>query len=416
MRRSLVLLKNKGGVLPLNPGGRILVAGDGADNIGKQSGGWTLSWQGTGTEPGDFPRADSIWSGIRAAVEAAGGQAELAVDGQFSERPDAAIVVFGEDPYAEFVGDIPHLAFQPGIESDLALLRRLKADGIPVIAVFLTGRPLWVNREINASDAFVVAWLPGSEGAGIADVLFADKDGRPRYDFTGRLPFSWPSTALQSPLNADQADYQPLFALGYGQGYAKPLSVAMLSEQSGLVAEDAPGSVLFARGKPAPGWHWWWAEGEAPGQLLAAVPARSGTGRITASAIDHLAQEDARRFIWSGQGAASLWLANDQGRDLAALPEDQRWLRATVRLGSASHTEISLGLGKARLPIAAFLAGLPSDTWVDISVPLQCFERAGADLARVGALFALSSAGALDIAVSRLQLGAAGEHVLSCPE
>ena len=110
-------------------------------------------------------------------------------------KPDVAVVVFGEDPYAEFQGDRPTLAYKPGNETDLALLKRLKADGIPVVAVFLSGRPLWVNREINAADAFVAAWLPGSEGAGIADVLLRGSDGRVQHDFKGKLSFSWPRTA-----------------------------------------------------------------------------------------------------------------------------------------------------------------------------------------------------------------------------
>ena len=163
VRESLVLLKNQNGVLPLSPKQRILVAGDGANDVGKQAGGWTLNWQGTGTTRKDFPNADSIYEGIARQARAAGGEAVLAVDGRYAVKPDVAVVVFGEDPYAEFQGDRPTLAYKPGNETDLALLKRLKADGIPVVAVFLSGRPLWVNREINAADAFVAAWLPGSE-------------------------------------------------------------------------------------------------------------------------------------------------------------------------------------------------------------------------------------------------------------
>ena len=107
VRGSLVLLKNNGALLPIRGSARVLVAGDGADNVAKQAGGWTLSWQGTGNRPQDFPNAQSIWSGIRGAVTSAGGQAELSPDGSFTQRPDVAIVVFGEDPYAEFQGDRP---------------------------------------------------------------------------------------------------------------------------------------------------------------------------------------------------------------------------------------------------------------------------------------------------------------------
>ena len=160
VRESLVLLKNNNGVLPIDPRRHILVAGDGADNISKQNGGWTLTWQGTGLTNANFPGATSIWAGLQAQVQAAGGSAELSVDGDYKQKPDVAIVVFGEDPYAEFQGDLPNLAYRPGNDHDLDLLRRLHGQGVPVVALFLTGRPLWMNREINAADAFAVAWLP----------------------------------------------------------------------------------------------------------------------------------------------------------------------------------------------------------------------------------------------------------------
>ncbi|MEO7384890.1 MAG: glycoside hydrolase family 3 protein, partial [Novosphingobium sp.] len=166
---ALVLLKNNG-VLPLKASARVLVTGPGADNISQQTGGWTLSWQGDGNTNADFPNAQSIYAGIAQATQAGGGSATLSVDGSFSRRPDVAIVVYGETPYAEMRGDLKTLEFQPGDKQALALLKRLKAAGIPTVSVFLSGRPLWVNPELNQSDAFVAAWLPGSEGGGIADV------------------------------------------------------------------------------------------------------------------------------------------------------------------------------------------------------------------------------------------------------
>src|SRR3990170_8693600 len=127
VRKSLVLLKNSNQILPLRPQANILVAGDGADNLGKQSGGWTLTWQGTGLKNSDFRNAQSIYSGIRDAVTAAGGRATLSADGKYRRKPDVAIVVFGEEPYAEFVGDRPRsVEYSPADKKDLALLRRLK--------------------------------------------------------------------------------------------------------------------------------------------------------------------------------------------------------------------------------------------------------------------------------------------------
>lgn len=253
VRESLVLLKNDRGLLPLSPKLDVLVAGDGADDLGKQCGGWTISWQGRGNARADFPNGATVFEGVRAAVEAAGGTARLSVDGSFSQTPDAAIVVFGENPYAEGAGDLADLAFEAGDPRDLRLLQFFRARGIPVVAVFLSGRPLYVTREINAADAFVAAWLPGSEGGGVADMLFRKADGSIAYDFRGRLSYSWPRAPDQTPLNAPgpndppeaRKKYDALFPLGYGLDYAHPRDLGPLPE--------APESVPVASAaNPAP--------------------------------------------------------------------------------------------------------------------------------------------------------------------
>jgi beta-glucosidase len=235
VRKSLVLLKNNGNILPLKASAHVLVAGDGADNIGKQSGGWSITWQATDTKNADFPNGQSIHAGLAEALSAAGGKAELSPDGSFTTRPEAAIVVFGEQPYAEGKGDIPTLEYQPGTKTDLATLRKLKAARIPVVAVFHSGRPLWTNPELNAADAFVAAWLPGTEGGGVADVLLRKPNGEVNHDFTGKLSSSWPKTAAGAPLNLGDKGYDPLFAYGYGLTYADMVEVPVLPEGS-----DAP--------------------------------------------------------------------------------------------------------------------------------------------------------------------------------
>jgi beta-glucosidase len=257
VRKSLVLLENRNNLLPLKPKMRVLVAGDGADDIGKQTGGWTLTWQGTENTNADFPGATSIYAGIRSAVEAGGGTATLNVDGRFDSKPDVAVVVFGENPYAEWHGDLRSLDYEhtgmirydlnilrPAPESgvltppyaapdrpaavagtevappkDLELLQRLKSAGIPVVAVFVTGRPLWVDKELGASDAFIVAWLPGTEGGGVADVLFRKPDGSINFNVTGKLSFSWPRDPRQFNLNRGDKPYAPRFPYGFGLSY-----------------------------------------------------------------------------------------------------------------------------------------------------------------------------------------------------
>jgi beta-glucosidase len=240
VRESLVLLKNRDHLLPLSPRVHVLVAGDAADSIARQSGGWTIDWQGT--EPNqDFPHGETVYAGIARCVQAAGGSATLSPGGEFTTRPEVAIVVFGEHPYAEGAGDVATLEYSPGDKHDLALLRRLRAQDIPVVAVFLSGRPLWVNAELNASDSFVAAWLPGPEGGGIADVLFRSADGAVRYDFRGRLPFSWPRSKLP-PARGQRGGEPPLFAYGYGLSYSEDGYLPRLPE-----SEPAAPSVGAAR-------------------------------------------------------------------------------------------------------------------------------------------------------------------------
>jgi len=213
VRESLVLLKNRGSLLPLSPRMRVLVAGEGADNVRQQCGGWTIDWQGT-MPSADIRPAESIYAGIRAAVTAAGGSAQLSPSGEFSVRPDVAFVVFGEQPYAEGAGDVPSLALHD--QQDLALMRHLKAEGIAVVAVLLSGRPLWIDAELAAADAFIAAWLPGAEGGGVADVVFRAVDGSLSHDFRGRLPLPWPRAPA-----GDGAPATPRFPFGYGLRYGK---------------------------------------------------------------------------------------------------------------------------------------------------------------------------------------------------
>ena len=245
VRRSLVLLKNDG-VLPLRRDIKVLVAGDGADNIGKQCGGWTLTWQGTGNDNSDFPNGMSLFDGIVQATANRGGAVTLSPNGEFAQDPpDVAIVVFGEDPYAEGDGDRDHLSYSALDPAPLAILRRLQERGIPTVSVFLTGRPMWVNPELNASNAFVVAWLPGTEGGGVADVLFRGPNGKLVHDFHGRLSFSWPRHAMHTPLNVGDTDYAPLFPYGFGLRYGdaavdRPGRLDESDSARGLPARDRP--------------------------------------------------------------------------------------------------------------------------------------------------------------------------------
>ena len=305
VRESLVLLKNNQQLLPLKPSMNILVAGDGADNIGKQSGGWSITWQGTNNTNADFPGGSSIYAGIKQQVQQAGGSVELNVQGEFSQKPDVAIVVFGEEPYAEGVGDISDLEFQKGDKTDLALLQKLKKQGIPTVAVFITGRPMWMNAELNASDAFVVAWLPGSEGAGIAEVLFTDSKGKVQHDFKGKLSFSWPKTPRQI-VNRGDADYQPLLPYGFGLRYGDDSTLKNDLPETIDTEGQSASAVYIHKQSLQKGWNM----NLSLNNLGQEVNANSHTLRgLTYRTVDKLIQEDAFLFINQGKEQANLTMS-----------------------------------------------------------------------------------------------------------
>ncbi|WP_295931339.1 exo 1,3/1,4-beta-D-glucan glucohydrolase [uncultured Xanthomonas sp.] len=422
VRESLVLLKNQGQLLPLKPQLKLLVAGDGANDMGKQAGGWTLNWQGTGTKRADYPNGTTIWEGLQQQVGAAGGSAELAVDGKFATKPDVAVVVFGEHPYAEFQGDIATLLYKPGDDSDLELIKSLKAQGIPVVAVFLSGRPLWVNREINAADAFVAAWLPGSEGAGIADVLLRKPDGSVQYDFHGKLSFSWPRTAVQFANNVGQKNYSPQFAFGYGLTYEDKGDLSRLSEVSGVSGAQAVGGVYLDRGKPAAGINLILFGGTQANLPAATFPAALADGSLKVTAIDHKAQEDARRFVWSGSGTSGLALVLPKPLDVSRESNGDVQLILTLKADAAPNAAARIGVAcghdcGARLDLGKALTALPKGEWRTLGVPLKCFAVAGADLTRLERLPLIESDGALDLSLSRIALGSSNDaqSVVDCP-
>ncbi len=328
--KSQVILKNAG-VLPLKPGARIEVAGSAADNIPQQAGGWSVTWQGGGDLTAkDFPGATSIYAGIAEAAKAAGGEARLAPKGDPASKPDIAIVVFGEPPYAEFSGDRKDLAFRD--EEGLALLNAYKARGVPTVAVFLSGRPLWVNRELNAADAFVAAWLPGSEGAGVADVLFGKAQP------SGRLSFSWPKTCEGAPLNGSEG---ALYPVGYGLGFAAPrIAQIPLDETCAALSHDA-GAAWFANGKLG-----------AQVQALAdnaLLPDLRGSGNgIVATGVDRKAQEDARRIAFGPGARVSLTgPASGAAFRITYLVAARPAAPVTVTAGGAKALDITQGLSVA---------------------------------------------------------------------
>ncbi|HEX8889222.1 MAG TPA: glycoside hydrolase family 3 N-terminal domain-containing protein [Pyrinomonadaceae bacterium] len=208
VRQSLVLLKNQKRTLPLSKkSARIHVGGKSADDIGNQCGGWTIDWQG---KSGDVTTGGTtILKAIQNTVSPT-TKVTFSKDGTGAEGAQVGIVVVGETPYAEGIGDREDLSLAP---EDVAAITNMKQAGIPVVVVLISGRPLIINQGLDKADAFVAAWLPGTEGQGVADVLFGD------YKPTGKLSVSWPRSMAQIPINVGDKNYDPLFKYGFGLSY-----------------------------------------------------------------------------------------------------------------------------------------------------------------------------------------------------
>ncbi|MBE1300881.1 MAG: glycoside hydrolase family 3 protein [Alteromonadaceae bacterium] len=432
VRESLVLLKNKNDILPLDPTSNILVAGGGADNIGKQSGGWSVTWQGTNNSNADFPGATSIYAGIATAIEQAGGKAELSVDGSFASKPDVAVVVFGEEPCAEGHGDRPDLNYTREYPADLALLRKLKEQGIPVVSVFISGRPMWVNAELNASDAFVAAWLPGTEGAGIADVILTKPSGDINFDFTGKLSFSWPRTPNQTDVNRFDSNYQPLLPYGFGLAYSDTNILPDDLDESTKGGDNTlPAKALFNGAVHPP-----WQLHLFNEQQFVKVNANSHqlTG-LEYRTVDRNIQEDAFMLTMTGEQLAGMELksgtpVNFENKLLMQSSLSFAFLQHAKPQGSVlfnmqcqpspnetgTHNACSGQSEQVAIDIAPYLSNLAIDQWHTFSVDMKCFADKGVNLTQLTKAFRLSTKNAWQVRLTDIAITAqsAKDATISC--
>jgi beta-glucosidase len=323
-------------------------------------------------------------------------------------------VVFGEQPYAEGNGDLDNLEYQRGNKTDLALLKKLQADGIKVVSLFISGRPMWINPELNASDAFVAVWLPGSEGLAVADVIMAKADGSVNMDFHGKLSFSWPATPDQHA-NRHDNDYQPLLPYGYGLRYGEtgPLNKP-LSEQIERSLALQP-LVLFERAVKPPYQLVLHSDGKS--QVMESSVAE--LGNIAVRTFDNKVQEDARRLTFSGQAKVSLSTAFPA--DLRSYQETGSALVMQLQHNGSVPDQVLLGMDCAQtcsssINIAPQLKALAADSWHTLSVDLACFAQQGADFSQIFTPLSLATDASmvLSFADIRLNPDMTGKANISC--
>jgi beta-glucosidase len=415
VRKSLVLLKNQQNILPIKPNQHVLVTGDGANDIAKQSGGWTITWQGTELDNSDFPDATSIYQGIQQAVTDSGGSTELSEKGEWNKKPDIAVVVFGEEPYAEGQGDVETLGYKGGATNDLQLIQTLREQNIPVISVFITGRPLWMNAEINASNAFVVAWLPGSEGQGVADLLVADAKGQPRFDFTGRLSFEWPN----ADINIDDVKLpvtDQLLKLGAGLSYGDDAILSNNLRNKPLFSTATVGEVIFA-GSSRGAWTMFAGDQDSWRQEIEGRDFVSAKQGLKVSVVNGIVQEDSRRVVWTGEYQSQFYWRSIQAMDMTDLERLNKSLIMTYRVDSHPQGPVTQRMDctwpcAGAQDVTELFAQATIGEWNKSAINLSCFAEAGADLSRINIPFLLTASDAFEITIKDIRIDDASSSEL----
>ena len=426
VRESLVLLKNNHGTLPLKAGAKILVVGKSADSLPNQAGGWSLTWQGTDNTNADFPNAQSILGGLRDVDGAANVTFSENAQGVNAKDYDAIVAVVGETPSAEMMGDIAPsstLRFGDRYPEDAALLKKLAQSGKPVVTVFVAGRPLFANDVLNRSDAFVMAWLPGSEGGGVADLLFAaGPDGR-RANFTGTLPRPWPGVPCPDTAKAGASPW--LFEPGYGLRYPTRHELPALPGHDDVKAcADASSMPVFHTLPVAP-FALYLAdaaqgEREVGSDLNGEIAWPGERPLLRLRTVQVNTQQDAKAVTWLGAGR---FLARSaRPVDLTRLAAAHAALQFDVVVDAPAKGPVTLAMGcgshcGGHVDLGPTFAGYAAGTRQSVSIPLECFARRGVNLAHVEVPFEIEAdapfaASFADIRISAV--AAANRRDLSC--
>jgi beta-glucosidase len=431
VRESLVLLKNNHDALPLKRGSKLLVVGKSADSIANQVGGWSLTWQGTDNGNADFPNATSVLAGIREADGAAHVTYRATADGVDLKAFDAIVAVIGETPYAETMGDIipsATLRHSDRHPEDLAVLKAAAASGKPVVAVFLSGRPLFVNDLLNQSDAFVAAWLPGSEGGGIADLLFAGGAGKHAFNFTGTLAMPWPGVPCPHAGNDNEKAANWLFARGYGLHYPghHELPTLPLHAEVGTCASastlpifhtiaQSPFALYLGAGSSGHEVHAVGADLNRVIEWPAAHPV------LSLHTVQVNTQQDAKSVTWRAPGR--FFAQSPQSTNLMPLVATRAALRFDMVIGTPARSPVKMYMGCGddcirTVDVTRLFATYDLDKRHAVSIPLHCFIKPGADLAHVDVPFGVLAAPPFSAAFANVRIvaGAGSGTAATCPE
>ena len=422
VRESLVLLKNNNAVLPLARGKKILVVGKSADSMSNQSGGWSLTWQGSENKNSDYATGDTLLAGIVEAAGAANVTYNATAAGVDLAQFDTVIAVIGETPYAEGFGDIAasntlrHSSRHP---EDLAVLQAVSGKGKPVVTVMVAGRALYVNDLLNLSDSFVAAWLPGSEGKGLADVLFKNANGKINRPFSGTLSFSWPKLpCLSGPLVSTANER--LFGLGYGLKYGVKSMMTKLDVDSAINACSTANSLAIFTQSDRTSYPLVVTIGTR--KVTLGADTMKGNDAVKVETLLYDNQKEAKRVSWNGLGRIEAQAAFGAAIPANVLIDGALQFDTLVTVTPKAKVSMAMECGDnctGSVDMTAAFNRIADGTRRTVKIPLACFAAKGVDLNKVKTPFSVSTDASFTAAFGNIQIvaGAAKDNdALKCSE
>lgn len=410
VRESIVLLKNNNNTLPIKSGKHILVIGDSANKITKHMGGWTITWQGRENQNSEFPNSKSIYEAIKLKAENNGGSAEFSNSSDYEKKPDVVIFVYGEDPYAEGDGDRKHIFYENQDKRFLKYMREIADKKIPSVSLFISGRPLIVNEEINLSESFVQLWLPGTAIEGITDVIFTNKNNEINFDFKGKLSYSWPKFSHQTELNYGDKEYDPLFPYGFGLTYADENYSDTINIKETIPQRD---EITLFLGSAYPSYKEIisYYDSDKNEQIYEGISAdiyKNEKAGILISKFDYKKQDDAKRIDFGKKNTMKFWeISSGSSEDLSYMKNGS--LELILKPQSSSDKKIELVIQCSKdvnqinisgtkecykaFDLSNLLIDEPIGVWKKITMPFSCLNNDNFEISSITSRAKLATSG-----------------------
>ena len=373
-------------------------------------GGWTITWQGRENQNSEFPNSKSIYEAIKLKAENNGGSAEFSNSSDYEKKPDVVIFVYGEDPYAEGDGDRKHIFYENQDKRFLKYMREIADKKIPSVSLFISGRPLIVNEEINLSDSFVQLWLPGTAIEGITDVIFTNKNNEINYDFKGKLSYSWPKFSYQTKLNYGDEEYDPLFPYGFGLTYADENYRDSINIKETIPQRD---EITLFLGSAYPSYKEIisYYDSDKNEQIYEGISAdiyKNEKAGILISKFDYKKQDDAKRIDFGKKNTMKFWeISSGSSEDLSYMKNGS--LELILKPQSSSDKKIELVIqcsknvnqinisGTKECYKAFDLSNLLKDeslgAWKKITMPFSCLNNDSFEISSITSRAKLATSG-----------------------